>query len=158
MLNVSALIFRIVGNITEHSTKVFTDIAVKQKTIQTEELGSFHRPISLAFPFSIDLRSFISHFHFHSVLLLYTIRLIYWRCLDPSKEYTELRDRGWGGWEGGGVGRCEMLSCVYKIGGANKILIAWESTRIMGQLVLKCFLLYFSDNSTTGGCVKPKIL
>ncbi len=58
----------------------------------------------------------------------------------------------------GGGGRCEMLSCVYKIGRPNNILIAWEATRTMGQLVLKCFLLYFSDNNTTGGCAKPKIL
>jgi hypothetical protein len=33
MLNVSAIIFRIVGNILGHITNVFTDIVVQQKTI-----------------------------------------------------------------------------------------------------------------------------
>ncbi len=43
MLNVSAIIIRIVGNITGHSTKVFIDIAVQQKTILCRRMGSFHR-------------------------------------------------------------------------------------------------------------------
>ncbi len=46
MLNVSAIIFRIVGNITGHSTNVFTDIAVQQKTILIQKNWAHHRPIS----------------------------------------------------------------------------------------------------------------
>ncbi len=49
MLNVSAIIFRIVGNITEYSTKVFTDIAVQQKTILCRRIGLISQTLKTHF-------------------------------------------------------------------------------------------------------------